>query len=253
VLIISLFVLAAAAAVALPGYERRRDHALIDPALFGSVPFTAAFVAAVTAFLALSGFLFLNTLYLQEVRGYTALHAGLLTVPMAGGAAIASTISGRLTAARGRRVPQVTAGALIVAGAAMLTTLSPTTPLPVLLVAYLLFGTGFGLVNAPITDTALAGMPRSRAGVSAAITTTGRQVGNSLGVAVLGSIVTAHTHGPTPAEFTAASHLGWWILVGCGALIAALGVLATTARSAATAVRVAATFPAEPVPARTAP
>jgi EmrB/QacA subfamily drug resistance transporter len=253
-LIIGLFALAAAAAVALPAYERHRVQPLVDPVFFGSAPFTGAFVAAVTAFLALSGFLFLNTLYLQDVRGYSALHAGLLTVPMAGATAIASTISGRLTASRGARVPLVAAGVLIAAAAAMLCALTPTTALPVLLIAYLLFGAGFGMVNAPITDTAVSGMPRTQAGVSAAITTTGRQIGNSLGVAVLGSIVTSHAHGPSRAAFTTASHLGWWVLAGCGALIAALGVLATTGRAGATAARVAARFPAEPVPpARTEP
>jgi MFS family permease len=143
---------------------------------------------------------------------------------------------------------------LIAAAAAMLAALTPATTLPVLLVAYLLFGAGFGMVNAPITDTAVSGMPRAQAGVSAAITTTGRQIGNSLGVAVLGSIVTAHARSPIRTGFTTASHVGWWILVGCGALIAALGVLATTGRAAATAARIAARFPAESVPlARTGP
>ena len=238
-LIIGLFVLAAAAAVALPSYERRRDQPLIDPAFFRSVPFTGAFIAAVTAFLALAGFLFLNTLYLQDVRGYSALHAGLLTVPMAGGTAIASTVSGRLTATYGPRRPLTAAGLLIAAAAMMLTALTATTALPVLLTAYLLFGIGFGLVNAPITDTAVSGMPRSQAGVSAAVTTTGRQIGNSLGVAVLGSIVTAHTHNEAREGFAPASHPAWWILAGCGALIAALGIL-TTGRATAAAARIAA-------------
>ena len=97
-LIVGLLVLAAVAAVALPRYERRRDQPLVDPVFFRSIPFTGAFITAVTAFLALSGFLFLNTLYLQDVRGCSALQAGLLTVPMAVGTAIASTVSGRLTA-----------------------------------------------------------------------------------------------------------------------------------------------------------
>jgi EmrB/QacA subfamily drug resistance transporter len=229
--IIGLFVLAAVAAVALPGYERRRDQPLIDPAFFRSVPFSGAFVAAVTAFLALSGFLFLNTLYLQDVRGFSALHAGLLTVPMAAGTAIASTISGRLTATFGPRPPLTAAGVLIAVAALMLTTLTPATPMPVLLGAYLLFGAGAGLVNAPITTTAVAGMPRAQAGVSAAVTTTGRQVGNSLGVAVLGSVVTAHVH----TGFATASHLAWWILAGCGAVIVALG-LALAPRPAAVSV-----------------
>jgi EmrB/QacA subfamily drug resistance transporter len=246
--IIGLFVLAAVTAAILPGYERRRGQPLIDPAFFRSLPFTGAFVTAITAFLALSGFLFLNTLYLQDIRGYSALQAGLLTVPMAGGTAIASTISGRLTARHGSRPPLIAAGALIATAAAMLAALTPDTALPVLLTAYLLFGAGVGMVNAPVTTTAVAGMPRAQAGVSAAITTTGRQIGNSLGVAVLGSTVTAHAAGSAHAGF---GHLAWWIVAGCGTLIAALGVLTTTGRALATAARVAARFPAEPVqPAR---
>ena len=244
--ILALFALAGAATAALPGYERRREQPLVDPVFFRSVPFTGSFVAAVTAFLVLSGFLFLNTLYLQEVRGYSALHAGLLTVPLAAGTAIASPLSGRLTAAHGPRPPLVAAGLLIAAAALTLTTLTATTPAAVLLTAYVLLGIGFGLVNAPITSTAVAGMPRAQAGVSAAITTTGRQIGNNLGVAVLGAIVTARTRGLGHAGFAAAAHPGWWALSGCGLVIAAIGLATTTRRATATAARVAARFPADP-------
>jgi predicted MFS family arabinose efflux permease len=244
--IIALFTLAVVAAVALPAYERRREQPLVDPVFFRSVPFTGSFVAAVTAFLVLSGFLFLNTLYLQDVRGCSALQAGLLTMPMAAGTALASPLSGRLTAARGPRPPLVAAGLLIAAAALTLTTLTPTTPWATLLAAYVLLGIGFGLVNAPITSTAVAGMPRAQAGVSAAITTTGRQIGNNLGVAVLGSIVTARTRASGGAGFATASHPGWWILATGGLLITAIGLVTTTARATATAGRVAARFPADP-------
>ncbi|MGW0829299.1 MFS transporter [Streptomyces prunicolor] len=247
--IVALFTLATGTAVALPGYERRREQPLVDPVFFRSVPFAGSFVAAVTAFLVLSGFLFLNTLYLQDVRGCSTLQAGLLTMPMAVGTALASPLSGRLTAARGPRPPLVAAGLLIAAAALTLTTLTPTTPWAILLVAYVLLGIGFGLVNAPITSTAVAGMPRAQAGVSAAITTTGRQVGNNLGVAVLGSIVTARTRAPGGAGFATASHAGWWILATGGLVITATGLATTTARALATAARVAARFPADPVPA----
>ena len=247
--IVALFALSAGATAALPGYERRREQPLVDPVFFRSVPFTGSFVAAVTAFLVLSGFLFLNTLYLQDVRGYSALHAGLLTVPLAAGTAIASPLSGRLTAARGPRPPLVAAGLLIAAAALTLTTLTPTTPWTTLLAVYVLLGIGFGLVNAPITSTAVAGMPRAQAGVSAAITTTGRQIGNNLGVAVLGSIVTARTRAPGQAGFAAAGRPGWWILAAGGLVIASLGLVTTTRRATATAVRVATRFPADSAPA----
>lgn len=251
--IIGLFVLAAAATAALPGYERRREQPLVDPVFFRSVPFTGSFIAAVTAFLVLSGFLFLNTLYLQEVRGCSALQAGLLTVPLAVGVALASPLSGRMTAARGPRLPLVTAGLLIAAAALLLTTLTPTTPWTTLLTAYVLLGIGFGLVNAPITTTAVAGMPRAQAGVSAAITTTGRQIGNNLGVAVLGAIVSARTPAPGHAGFAAASHPGWWLLAASGLLIAAIGLATTTNWATATATRVATRFPTEPTTTSSTP
>ena len=241
-LIVGLFVLGAVAAVTFVRYESRRDQPLIDPAFFRSIPFSGAMIAAVTVFVALSGFLFLNTLYLQDVRGYSALHAGLMTVPMAGATVVFSPISGRLTAKYGPRLPLAGAGLMIAAAAMVLTLATPTTGVGVLLVAYVIFGAGFGLVNTPITATAVAGMPRSQAGVSGAITSTGRQIGNSLGVAVLGSIVVG-TDDPGHGAFTAASHLGWWILAGCGALVTILGVLITTDRATAGATRIAARFP----------
>jgi MFS family permease len=252
--IVGLLVLAAAAATALVAYERRREQPLIDPEFFRSIPFTGAAVTAVAAFVALSGFLFLNTLYLQDVRGYSALHAGLLTAPMAVATAIASPVSGRLTANRGPRPPLVAAGLLIALAALMLTRVTGATPPLALLPAYVLFGIGFGLVNTPITTTAVAGMPRAQAGVSAAVASTGRQIGNCLGVAVLGSLVAAHGAAGDAAgdAFTAAAgRPGWWILAGCGAAVAVLGVLTTTDRATASAARTAARFQA--APAATAP
>jgi hypothetical protein len=122
-----------------------------------------------------------------------------------------------------------------------LTRLTPQTS-PVLLVAcYVAFGFGFAMVNAPITNTAVSGMPRAQAGVAAAIASTSRQVGGSLGVAVIGAAVVSGVRGPTAIGFTAASHVGWWIVFGCGVGVLALGLL-TTGRWA----RATATNPAVP-------
>jgi EmrB/QacA subfamily drug resistance transporter len=220
ILIIGLLALAAVATAALAGYEHRRHRSPIDPA------FAGAALAGVAAFLALSGFLFLNTLYLQDVRGLSVLHAGLLTAPMAAAAAIVSPISGRLTAAYGPRMPLTAGGVVLSVAAALLTRVVPATGLPALVTVYALFGAGFGLVNAPITHTAVSGTPHVKADVSGAICSTARQIGSCLGVALLGSIATARSsaHG----GYTAASHVGWWLLAGCGALIAGLAI--TTAK-----------------------
>jgi EmrB/QacA subfamily drug resistance transporter len=241
--IVGCFVVAAAGVVALVRYERRRLEPLLDMRFFRSVPFTGATVTAVCGFAALAGFLFLNALYLQDARGYSPLHAGLLTLPMAVTTAICAPVAGRIVGLRGPRFPLVVAGIAITATGLLLTPLTSTTPIWYLLMVYVLFGLGFGMLNAPITNSAVSGMPRSQAGVAAAIASTSRQVGSALGVAVLGSVVTAQLVGPFATGFPAASHLGWVIMAGCGLAVLVLA-LVTTSQWAGRTVVVTSTLPA---------
>jgi hypothetical protein len=95
------------------------------------------------------------------------------------------------------------------------------------------------MVNPPITNSAVSGMPASQAGVAAAIASTSRQVGQSLGVAIVGSAVVSRLHGPLQTGFVDASRFGWWVVTCCGLLVGVVG-LATTGRWARrTAARVA--------------
>ena len=227
--ILGLFALAGITAAALAAYESRRREPLLDLRFFRSAPFFGATLIAIASFAALGGFLLLNTLYLQDVRGLSALYAGLYTLPMAAMTVFASPLSGRITGQRGPRAPLLVAGVMMTAGAVVLTHLRAATPVPWLMLAYVVFGIGNGMVNPPITNTAVSGMPRAQAGVAAGIASTSRQVGQSLGVAVVGSAVTSSLHGPFRAGFTQASHVGWWIVAGCGLLVVLVG-LATTGR-----------------------
>ncbi|SEU44744.1 MFS transporter [Nonomuraea wenchangensis] len=233
------FALAALALAVLVPYELRRREPLINPRFFRSAPFAGATLIAVCGFAALGGFLFLNTLYLQESLGYSALHAGLLTLPMAALTAVCSPVSGRLVGTAGPRVPLVVAGVALTASMLMLTGLTAHTPLWQLLTSYVLFGLGFGMLNAPITNTAVSGMPVSQAGVAAAVASTSRQIGQSLGVAVIGALVTSSVRGPLSTGFPQASHIGWWVGAGCGAAILVLGVLTTGRRAERSAARTA--------------
>jgi len=219
--------------------ELRREEPLINPRFFRSMPFTGATLIAICGFAALAGFLLMNTLYLQDALGYTALKAGLITLPIAIGSTLVSPLSGRAVAARGPRAPLVVAGALIALSALMLTGLRASTPVLYLMAAYAVLGLGFGALNPPITNTAVTGMPRAQAGVAAAVASTSRQVGQTLGVAVTGSVVTSRIHGSLPAGLAAASHAGWWILAGCGLAILALGMLTTGRYGTLTAARTA--------------
>jgi EmrB/QacA subfamily drug resistance transporter len=222
---LGLFAVSAAALALLIAYESRRREPLIELRFFRSLPFSGATAIAVIAFAAFGGFLFLTTLYLQQARGLSPLSAGLYMLPLAGMTLVAGPLSGALLGRAGPRPPLLIGGAGVCAGGLMLTGLTPTTAPAWLFAAYAVFGLGFAAINPPITNTAVSGMPPDQAGVAAAIASTSRQIGATLGIAVIGAIAVAH------AGSAVAGHTGWWIVAGCGALVLALGV-ASTSRSA---------------------
>ncbi|GAU69912.1 putative drug resistance protein [Streptomyces sp. NBRC 110611] len=245
--ILSFVLMALVSLAALLAYERRRVEPLIDLRFFHSAPFSGATVVAVCAFAALGGFLFLNTLYLQNIRGLSALGAGLHMLPMAGMTVFFAPLSGRLVGSRGPRLPLLLAGTAM-AGAGLLFAVFDAQSTDVLLfTGYVLFGVGFGLVNAPITNTAVSGMPRAQAGVAAAVASTSRQVGTSLGVAVIGAVLAGGAHAAAGAsQFVAAGRSAWWIIAGCGTAVLLLGALTTGPWARRTALRTADLLDEEP-------
>ncbi|MEU2059198.1 MFS transporter [Streptomyces sp. NPDC013455] len=251
-------VIAVAALPALLWYEARRDEPLIDPRFFRSAPFSGATVIAVSAFAALGGFLFLSTLYLQNVRGLDALHAGLWMLPMAVPTFLCAPLSGRLLGSRGPRLPLLVAGTAMTASGVLFAAFEAETADATLLLGYVLFGIGFGFVNAPITNTAVSGMPRAQAGVAAAVASTSRQLGQTLGVAVVGAVLAAGVgSSPYRQVFVSAARPGWWILAGCGLAVLVLGLVTSgpwahrTARQAAERLEPARLHPAVGAPDRT--
>jgi EmrB/QacA subfamily drug resistance transporter len=239
------FAVSLLALAGLAFYEPRRSDPLIELRFFRSAPFSGATLIAISAFAGFSGFLLMNTLYLQDVRGYSALNAGLCTLPMALAALVCSPLSGRVVGSRGPRVPLFIAGSCMAASALVLTQLTASTPLTLLLAVYALFGVGFGWVNPPITYTAVSGMPNNQAGVAAAVASTSRQVGQALGVAVIGSILGAAVGSHIGAQLAPASRPAWWLVAGCGVSVLALGAATTGSWGQSTARRTARLFEAE--------
>jgi EmrB/QacA subfamily drug resistance transporter len=235
--ILAAFTTAGAALIGLLLYEPRRPDPLLELRFFRSTPFSSSIAISIAAFAGFGGFLFLNTLYLQEARGLSPLQAGLVTVPMALMTVLAAPLSGRIVGRHGPRIPLLIAGVSAVTACAMLTGIDQSTPIGWLIAAYVVYGLGFGFVNAPITNAAVSGMPRAQAGVAAAIATTSRQVGQTLGVAVVGAIVASQV---ADAGLSSASHAGWWTLTVCGAVVLLLGLVATSSRAGASARRTAA-------------
>jgi EmrB/QacA subfamily drug resistance transporter len=219
--------------------ERRRTEPLIDPRFFTSIPFAGAVVAAVLAFGSWSAFLFSNTLYLQDVKGFPPIVTGLLFMPAGIAILIASPVSGRLVGARGTRLPMSLAGFLIAAAAVGLAFTTASSPVAIVAVVFALFGLGFGLVNAPITNTAVSGMPNDQAGAASAIASTGRQVGTSLGIALAGSITgaSAAAGGKVPASFATDAHPLWWTIAGAGLAVVAIASLSNSRAAARSSER----------------
>ncbi len=233
-------VVALAALIGLLRYEPRRAEPLIDLRFFRSAPFSGATVIAISACAALGGFLFLSTLYLQNVRGLDALHAGLWMLPMAGPALLCAPLSGRLVANRGPRLPLLIAGVGMTCSSLMFAVFDAETSDVTMFLAYMLFGIGFGFVNAPVTNTAVAGMPRAQAGVAAAVASTSRQLGQTLGVAVVGAVLAAGVGAASYKDaFATAAAPGWWILTGCGFAVLVFGAVTSGRWAQGTAERTA--------------
>jgi EmrB/QacA subfamily drug resistance transporter len=200
--ILSLLAAAVLAVVGILRYEPRRAGPLLELRLFRSAPFSGAVLISLFGLCGFGAFLFVTTQYLQGARGQSPLVAGLSLLPVGIAVAVVSPLTGRLVAARGPRLPLVTAGIALAAGGGASLWRGPGTPLPAVLATYLLFGIFLGAVIAPVTTTALAGMPRSMAALATSVPSAARQTGTALGVAVSGALVAG------PAV--------WWLILGLG-------------------------------------
>jgi predicted MFS family arabinose efflux permease len=236
--IVAVAVVAAIAFIVFLAYEARRRDPFIDLRFFRSVPFASATMIAVCAFASWGAFLFMMSLYLQDERGFSALHTGLIYLPVAVGALIFAPLSGRMVGRWGSRPSLLIAGTLITAATLMLSQLTATTPVWQLLIVFAVFGIGFTMVNAPVTNAAVSGMPTDRAGAASAIASTSRQIGVSVGVALCGSVAgtALYTMG---ADFAAATRPLWYVCAGLGVTIFVLGFYSTSAPALRSAERLA--------------
>jgi len=224
-MILGLLLVALVAAVGLLSYEPRRADPLLELRLFRSVPFSSAILMALFALCGFGAFLFVTTLYLQNIRGLSALTAGLCLLPVGAVILVLSPLTGHVVGTRGPRIPLVIAGAALAMGAAASLWIEPTTPLPAVLAIYLFFGLFLGTVNPPITNTAISGMPTSMAGLAGSVASSARQTGTTLGVAVAGTIVGSTAN---PQAFTAAEHRVWLVVLALGLGILGLAFVSAT-------------------------
>jgi MFS family permease len=142
-------------------------------------------------FFALFGTLFALTQYLQLVHGYSPLAAGVRALPFAVAMGALSPLSAVAARRLGVRTVVPTGLALMGVGVGLLSFLHPATPYLDVVGAVVIMGAGMGLVMAPASEVIMTSVPQDRAGLASAVNDTVREVGGSLGVAVIGSLVSA--------------------------------------------------------------
>ncbi len=182
------FVLAVVAALAFVRVEARTAAPMLPLGFFRNRTFSAAVLFGVCVNLTYYGTVFVLGLYLQRVRGDTALQAGLAFLPLTGGFLMSNVASGWVVAHYGSRVPMI-AGALIAAlGYGLLHFVDGATPLAAVLVPFLLIPSGMGLAVPAMTTAVLASVEPARAGTASAVLNTARQAGGAAGVAAFGAL-----------------------------------------------------------------
>ncbi len=170
-------------------WELRSPNPMLDVRVFSNARFSAASASVTFTFFALFGFIFMLTQYLQFVRGYSVLEAGLRTLPFAVGAGIAAPLAAKAAQVIGpKRV--VVGGLTLMAGALFVASrYQVTTSYWIVALSALALGAGVSLTTAPATESIMSSLPKEKAGVGSAVNDTTREVGGTLGVAVVGSLL----------------------------------------------------------------
>jgi MFS family permease len=162
---------------------------MLDVTLFADRRFSAASGAVTITFFALFGFIFLVTQYFQFVRGYGALSTGARILPVALSIAVASVVGAALAPRIGTKVVVTTGLVLFGASFLWISTSSVSTSYATAIVPQMvMMGLGMGLISTPATESILLVLPPARAGVGSAVNDATRELGGTLGVAVVGSI-----------------------------------------------------------------
>jgi MFS family permease len=169
--------------------ERRSEHKSFDVTLFAHRGFTISLVAVSLTFFAMSGVVFTFPYYLQVLRGYGTLAAGLCFLPFAAGQLLSAPRSGHLVDRFGARAVIITGLAVVTVSLVLLAFLQRDTALPLLLGVFFLFGLGMGAVIAPASTVMQNTLPLARVGAGSAVQNTVRQVFGALGVAIVGTVL----------------------------------------------------------------
>jgi EmrB/QacA subfamily drug resistance transporter len=187
--VLALFAVAVVGLAAFVAIEQRTRYPMVDFSFFRSRSFLGANVVAFIVSFAMLAMFFFLALYLQNVRGYTPLQAGVRFLPSTAVIIVMGPLAGRLADRISPR-PLMTVGLLLVAGALFWQGhLTGDTSYAFLAPAFVLMGLGMGLVMSPMSTAAMNAVDRSKAGVASGVLSMSRMVGGTFGVAAMGALI----------------------------------------------------------------
>lgn len=184
------FAAAAALALVFVKIEQAAQHPMLDVKLFTDRRFSAASASVTVTFFSLSGFIFLITQYFQVLRGFSPFSTGARILPVALSIAVGSMVGGLLAPRIGTRAVVVSGlGSFGTAMAWIACSIDANTPYWTTVVSQmLLMGLGIGLISTPATESIMLVLPPARAGIGSAVNDATRELGSTLGVAIVGSL-----------------------------------------------------------------
>jgi EmrB/QacA subfamily drug resistance transporter len=169
-------------------WERHTPHPMLDVSVFANRRFSGGSLAVTAGFLTLFGFIFVITQYFQFIKGYSAFETGVRLLPVAVSIAAASIIGPRIVERIGTTAVVVAGLAIFAAGLAWASTADASTPYLEIATQMLMLGGGLGLTTAPATESIMGSLSADKAGVGSAVNDTTRELGGTLGVAIIGSV-----------------------------------------------------------------
>jgi hypothetical protein len=182
------FAVSAAVLTAFARWERHSAHPMLDVSVFANRRFSGGSLAVTAGFLTLFGFIFVITQYFQFIKSYTAFETGVRLLPVAIAIAAASVIGPRVVERIGTTAVVVAGLVTFAAGLAWASTVDASTPYAQIAMQMVLLGGGLGLTTAPATESIMGSLSADKASVGSAVNDTTRELGGTLGVAVVGSV-----------------------------------------------------------------
>jgi len=189
----------AAAAVLLVGFvllEHRQRLPMLDLSLFRISSFTGANVVAMLVSLAMFGVFFFVSLYVQNILGYSPTKAGATFLPMTVLIIVVAPVAGRMSDRIGSRWLMGAGMTLVGTSLLLYQRVGLESTFWTLLPAMLLGGVGMAMTMSPMTSAAMGAVPVDKAGVGSGVLNSFRQVGGSLGIALMGAILASYLHHP---------------------------------------------------------